>query len=107
MPVFTAAGENASNTASIWRRTISTLHAWMPRTPSGFCAVMHVIALVPCTPSAAKVLRSECIKHRLHLAPHDFHTARLDAAHALGILRRNARDRARSVHAQCGEGLAI
>ena len=33
-------------------------HAWMPRTASGFCAVMHVIALVPCTPSAAKVLRS-------------------------------------------------
>ena len=30
----------------------------MPRTPAGFCAVMQVIALVPCTPSAAKVLRS-------------------------------------------------
>ena len=30
----------------------------MPRTPAGFCAVMHVIALVPCTPSAAKVFRS-------------------------------------------------
>src|SRR5208283_1451852 len=30
----------------------------MPYTPFGFCAVMHVTALVPCTPSAANVFKS-------------------------------------------------
>ena len=58
MPVLTAAGGSSSKTASICRRTSCGAQGSMARTSCGFCAVMQVMALVPCTPSAANVFKS-------------------------------------------------
>ena len=58
IPVFTAAGRNSSNTASICRRSIFGEHGSTPRTRRGFCAVRQAMALAPWTPSAANVFKS-------------------------------------------------
>ena len=58
IPVFTAAGFNSSNTASICCRSILGETGSTPRTRRGFCAVRQAMALAPWTPSAAKVFKS-------------------------------------------------
>src|SRR5262245_8236986 len=61
IPVLTASGGNSSKTASICRLTIRGAQGSMARTSRGFCAVMQVTALVPCTPRAANVFKSAWI----------------------------------------------
>ncbi len=61
MPVLAAATPRSSTTASIWARTSvggRTRESWTPRV---FWAVTPVIAQVPQTPKASKVLRSACM----------------------------------------------
>ena len=61
MPIFTASTPMSLATA----RTCSTMNspgtACTPVTPSVFCAVNAVIAVMPCTPQRAKALRSAWI----------------------------------------------
>ena len=52
MPVFAAAIGNPSHTVLSCRETISGSVAATPVTPSGFCAVIQVITVVPKTPRA-------------------------------------------------------
>src|SRR4029078_1560578 len=61
MPLFTAPGERSVATASICLRTSSTGTASHALTPTGFCAVIAVIAEVQNTPNWWKVLRSAWI----------------------------------------------
>jgi hypothetical protein len=58
MPIFTASTPMSSTTASIWSMRICDGTAWIERTPSVFCAVSAVIAVMPKQPSAAMVFRS-------------------------------------------------
>src|SRR5688500_12540830 len=51
----------SSTVVSIWRRTNAASTGWIPATPRVLCAVSAVIALVPKTPRAWKVLRSAWI----------------------------------------------
>ncbi len=60
MPVFTASTPMSSSTARICARTASTGRFQTPCTPTLFCAVTAVTALIPCTPRASIVLRSAC-----------------------------------------------
>ena len=61
IPVFAAWMPMSSATASICWRISDGGSSRMPVTPVVFWAVMAVTADVPCTPSAAKVLRSAWI----------------------------------------------
>ena len=61
IPVLIARGGSSAKTASSCCLTIAGVAACIARTPRGFCAVRQVMALVPCTPSAANVFRSACI----------------------------------------------
>ena len=58
IPVFTAAGGNSPNTASICCLSILGETVSTPMTRRGFCAVRQAMALAPWTPSAAKVFKS-------------------------------------------------
>ena len=58
IPLLAAAGGNSAYTASSCRRNIPGEQGSTAVTRRGFCAVRHVIALVPCTPKAANVFRS-------------------------------------------------
>ena len=57
-PVLAAAGGDQEKTASICARTILGEHGSTREMARGFCAVTQVMALAPCTSSAAKVFRS-------------------------------------------------
>src|SRR5688500_499945 len=61
MPVLAAWAPKSDITASIWAVTRSADSASNERTPSEFCAVTAVMALVPYKPCAANVLRSAWI----------------------------------------------
>ncbi len=58
MPIFTASAPMSPAIASICAVTRSAGSACHATTPSVFCAVTAVMALVPKTPCAAKVFRS-------------------------------------------------
>ena len=60
MPVLTLRTPKSSSTVSTCWRTKAGSSATTPRTSAVFCAVTAVNAEVPCTRSAAKVLRSAC-----------------------------------------------
>ncbi len=60
IPVLTLRTEKSSSTVSTCWRTNTGSSATTPRTSAVFCAVTAVSAHVPCTRSAAKVLRSAC-----------------------------------------------
>src|SRR3954453_7715926 len=61
MPILTASTPMSSATA----RTCSTMNSpgtgWIAVTPTVFCAVSAVIAVIPCTPQRANALRSAWI----------------------------------------------
>src|SRR5882672_9232180 len=61
MPVLTESKPMSWATASICAATTSGSMVWMRVTPTVFCAVTAVIADVPNTPRAPKVLRSACM----------------------------------------------
>ncbi len=61
MPVLMAAGGSSSRTVRIWAWTRLGVAPWMAVTSLGFWAVIQVMAQVPWTPRAAKVLRSAWI----------------------------------------------
>ena len=61
MPVLTARTSKSSSTARHWASTMSDSVVATEKTPSVFWAVKAVIAVVPCTPKAAKVRRSAWI----------------------------------------------
>src|SRR5712691_7905539 len=58
IPVLAACTPMSSTTASIWARITRIGTSWISETVTVFWAVTAVIADVPCTPKAAKVLRS-------------------------------------------------
>ena len=60
MPVLTLRTAKSSSTVSTCWRTKAGSSATTPRTSAVFCAVTAVSAHVPCTRSAANVLRSAC-----------------------------------------------
>jgi hypothetical protein len=47
MPILTASTPMSSTTASIWSARMASGTAWMERTPSVFCAVSAVMAVMP------------------------------------------------------------
>jgi hypothetical protein len=61
MPSLTAPIRKSSKHASSWARKNATGGTWTAVTPRVCCAVSAVIAASPCTPCAAKVLRSAWI----------------------------------------------
>src|SRR5580704_5859958 len=58
IPILTASTPMSSWTARTWAKMISGGIAWTAVTPTVFCAVIAVIAVIPCTPQAANALRS-------------------------------------------------
>ena len=58
MPIFTASTPMSSTTARTWATMKSPGTVWMPVTPTVFCAVRAVIAVIPCTPERANAFRS-------------------------------------------------
>ena len=58
MPTFTAATRMSETTARTCARIVAGGTGWISLTPSVFCAVTAVIALVPCTPQRANAFRS-------------------------------------------------
>ena len=61
IPVFAASTPMSMATARIWSPTSPAETASYPLTPIVFCTVTAVIAVIPKTPSALKVLRSAWI----------------------------------------------
>ena len=58
IPILTASTPMSSATARTWARMISGGIAWTAMTPTVFCAVIAVIAVMPWTPQAANAFRS-------------------------------------------------
>ena len=58
MPILTASTPMSSATARTWATIISGEIASTASTPTVFCAVIAVIAVIPCTPQRAKAFRS-------------------------------------------------
>ena len=58
IPILTASTPMSSATARTWATMTSGAIAWTAVTPTVFCAVIAVIAVMPCTPAAANALRS-------------------------------------------------
>ena len=61
MPIFTASTPMSRTTASIWAITMSVGIRCTASTPSVFCAVTAVIAVIACAPSIVAVLISAWI----------------------------------------------
>ena len=61
IPTFTASTPMSEMTARTCASTISGGTGWIALTPSVFCAVIAVIAAVPCTPQRANAFRSAWI----------------------------------------------
>ncbi len=60
-PVLAAPTPMSEATASICAATVSGGISTSPVTPTVFCTVTAVTAVVPCTPQAKKVRRSACM----------------------------------------------
>ena len=60
IPTLTASTPMSSITARTWAVTMSAGSGWITETPTVFCAVIAVIAVIPCTPQRAKAFRSAC-----------------------------------------------
>ena len=58
IPTLTASTAMSASTARTCASTISAGTGWIAVTPTVFCAVIAVIALVPCTPQRANAFRS-------------------------------------------------
>ena len=61
IPILTASTPMSSATARTWATIVSGGTGVTSSTPTVFCAVSAVIAVVPCTPQRAKALRSAWI----------------------------------------------
>src|SRR5439155_11491446 len=91
----------SSATARTWATMTSGAIAWTAATPTVFCAVIAVIAVIPCTPAAANAFRSAWIP-----APPPESEPAIASTRGMRVGSGTRRSRLRDAHVAPGRGAA-